>query len=89
MALNENPLYERNTMSDTPVEMKTISANEIAPNHVFEMFGNLYQVDFVHFNGSGSVEIQAHLIAQLGQRFMFNGRVTIFLSDQTILSVEA
>ena len=76
-------------MSDSPVEMKTIPVSELAIHHVFEMFGNLYQVDFVHFNGRGSAEVQAHLIAQLGNSFRFNGRVTIFLSDQTTVSIEA
>lgn len=76
-------------MSDSSVEMKAIPASELAINNVFEMFGNLYQVDFVHYNGAGSVEIHADLIAQLGQGVRFNGKTTIFLSDQTTLSIEA
>lgn len=76
-------------MSNTPVEMKIVPASELKRDHVFEMFGNLYQVDLAVINGSDGVEIQAHLIAQISTPRSFNGRTTIFLNSKTPLSIEA
>lgn len=75
-------------MSNTPVEMKTISALELKHSNVFEMFGNLYQVDAI-IGYNTTMEVVAHIIAQVGAKRLKNGIVYIKLSTDTPISIEA
>lgn len=68
--------------------MTTILATQLKHDHVFEMFGNLYQIDAI--SGIGDVVgIHAHLIAQVGDSGRIPGKVAIHLNKQTPVQIEA
>ena len=75
-------------MSDTQVEMIAIAATMLKRDHVFEMFGNLYQIDYI-INHFDYVQVEAHIIAQVDSPRLKNGVVHIFLSHQTQVLIEA
>ena len=75
-------------MSDPTVEMIAISAAMLKRDHVFEMFGNLYQVDGAYTIGDAT-QVHAHIIAQIDSPRLADGNATIFLSPQTQVLIEA
>ena len=75
-------------MSATPVEMKIIEAHALKRDDVFEMFGNLYQIDGAYTIGS-TTQVHAHLIAQIDTPRALDGKIVIVMSAKTPVSIEA